>query len=128
MKYFNFPIIIIYMFYFKYQLTIELIPYVEIEVNDFLQHSRKVLQREPAHAHTILKCLHKKLRQIDHFYEKHYLDYRTHFILTSRKLLTDFMKQHIYLLKPDTFQQDDNRSEEEEMKGGGEPEAEEKPK
>ena len=54
-----------------------------------------------------MKVINKKISQIDKFYEKSYVDYRAHFILKSRRKLTDFVRGNVYLLKKEAFPEEE---------------------
>ena len=84
-------------FYFKYQMKLEFIPFIEQEIREFLEIcSTKVY--DPKHRTSILRVLQKRIKQIDHFYQRFWNDYRMQQVLTSRKLLIDFVKLHHSLL------------------------------
>jgi hypothetical protein len=55
-------------FYFRYQLSLELIPYVELEVRDFIQFCEQELQADQGKAASVRKVMLKKIKQLDRFY------------------------------------------------------------
>ena len=56
-------------FYFRYQLSLELIPYVELEVRDFIQFcEQEQLQADQGKAASVRKVMLKKIKQLDRFY------------------------------------------------------------
>jgi hypothetical protein len=62
-------------FYFKYQMKLEFIPYVEQEIQEFLDLGEAKVQ-QPARRPRILVALKRRIQQIDAFFQKYWSDYR----------------------------------------------------
>lgn len=95
------------IFYFKYQMKLEFIPYIEKEIKEFVAIVQKKIQ-QPELREQILVVIKKRVKQIDVFFQKNWNDYRVQQILRSRKMLTDLiMKYHeLFAIPKDVDQRD----------------------
>lgn len=83
------------MNYFRFQLKLEMIPYFEEEIEQYIgKLTTNLSTMSLQDKETVKKLLIKKVQQIENFYDHNYLDFRAQMVLKSRKLIIDFMQKY----------------------------------
>jgi hypothetical protein len=81
------------LFYFKFEMRLEFIPFIEQEIKEFIVFSESQLNKIEQ-IPKILIILNKRIKDIDRFYDENWNDYRTQQILRSRQFLVEFCKRN----------------------------------